>query len=73
LQPLTQKYKYHQDLGNLIVALNKALKFDLSITDSNIASGIQPRKLGLVMASCAPVAIDVASAYIAWFNPNKIP
>jgi uncharacterized protein (DUF362 family) len=71
--PYPKKYKYHQDLGNVIVALNKALKFDLNLIDSNIASGIQPRRLGLLMASRDPVAIDVASAHIAWLNPNKIP
>jgi uncharacterized protein (DUF362 family) len=43
--PYPKKYKYHQDLGNVIVALNKAMKFDLNIIDSNIASGIQPRRL----------------------------
>ena len=49
------------------------MKFDLVIIDSNIASGIQPRKLGLIMASRDPVAIDVAAAQIAWLNPNQIP
>ncbi len=71
--PYQKKYKYHSDLGNVIVALNKAMKFDLCLIDNNIASGIQPRKLGLVMASQDPVAIDVAAAKIAWLDPNKIP
>ncbi|MCW3995065.1 MAG: DUF362 domain-containing protein [Candidatus Bathyarchaeota archaeon] len=71
--PYQKKYKYHSDLGNIIVALNKIMKFDLSLIDNNIASGIQPRKLGLVMASQDPVALDVAAAKIAWLNPNRIP
>ena len=71
--PYPKKFKYHSDLGNVIVALNKAMKFDLCLIDNNIASGIQPRKLGLVMASRDPVAIDVAAAKIAWLNPSKIP
>ena len=71
--PNPKKFKYHSDLGNVIVALNKAMKFDLCLIDNNVASGIQPRKLGLVMASQDPVAIDVAAAEIAWLNPNKIP
>ncbi len=71
--PDPKKFKYHSDLGNVIVALNKAMKFDLCLIDNNVASGIQPRKLGLVMASQDPVAIDVAAAKIAWLNPNKIP
>jgi uncharacterized protein (DUF362 family) len=70
--PYPKKYKYHPDLGNVIVALNKAMKFDLCLIDNNIVSGIEPRKVGLVMASRDPVAIDVASAKIAWLNPDKI-
>ena len=71
--PYQKKFKYHPDLGNVIVALNKAMPFDLCLIDSNIAAGVQPRKLGLVMASVDPVAIDVAAAKIAWLNPDKIP
>jgi len=70
--PYPSKYTYHPQLGNVIVALNKAMKFDLCIIDGNIVSGIRPRKLGLVMASTDPVAIDVASAEIAGINPKKI-
>ena len=70
--PYPKKYKYHLDLGNVIVALNKAMKFNLFLIENNIASGVQPRKLGLTMASLDPVAIDVAAAQIAWLNPNKI-
>ncbi len=71
--PDPKKYKLHSDLTNVIVALNKAMMFDLHIIDSNIASGIQPCRLGLEMASCDPVAIDAAAAKIAWLNPNQIP
>ncbi|MGD6808919.1 MAG: DUF362 domain-containing protein [Candidatus Bathyarchaeia archaeon] len=71
--PYTKKYKLHNDLGNVIVALNKAMPFDLVIIDSNIASGIQPRRIGLMMASTDPVAIDVAAAQIAWLNSESIP
>jgi len=49
------------------------MPFDLVIIDSNIASGIQPRRIGLMMASTDPVAIDVAAAQIAWLNPESIP
>ena len=70
--PYPKKYKYHADLGNVIVALNKAMKFNLCLIDNNVVSGVQPRKIGLVMASRDPVAIDMASARIAWLNPDKI-
>jgi uncharacterized protein (DUF362 family) len=70
--PYPQKFRYHPQLGKVIVALNKAMKFDLVIIDGNIVSGVQPRKLGLVMASHDPVAIDAAAAKIAGLNPRTI-
>ncbi len=71
--PIQKKFVYHSDLGNVIVALNKAMPFDLCLIDNNIGAGVQPRKMGLVMASTDPVAVDVAAAKIAWLNPAKIP
>jgi uncharacterized protein (DUF362 family) len=71
--PVQKKFKYHSDLGNVIVALNKAMPFDLALIDSNIAAGVQPRKLGLIMASTDPVATDVVCAKIAGLNPDGIP
>ena len=70
--PYPKKFKYHPRLGEAIIAMNKAMKFDLHIIDGNIVSGIQPRRLGLVMASKDPVAIDFAAAKIAGMNPNRI-
>ena len=72
VNPYPRKYEYHSQLGNVIVALNKAMNFDLCIIDGNIVSGVQPRKLGLVMASRDPVAIDAAAARVAGINPGKI-
>jgi uncharacterized protein (DUF362 family) len=70
--PFPKKYTYHPKLTKTIVALNKAMPFDLCIIDGNIVSGIQPQKLGLVMASKDPVAIDVAAAKVAGVNPKKM-
>jgi uncharacterized protein (DUF362 family) len=70
--PYPLKFKYHSQLGNVIVSLNKAIRFDLCIIDGAVVSGIQPRKFGLVMASKDPVAIDAAAAKIAGLNPQKI-
>lgn len=70
--PYPTKYKYHPHLEKTIVAINKAMKFDLSIIDGNIVTGSQTRKLGLVMASQDPVAIDAAAAQIAGINPKTI-
>ena len=70
--PYPQKFKYHSKLGETIVAINKAMKFDLHIIDGIVASGIKPRKLGLIMASTDPVSIDTAAAEISCLNPKKI-
>lgn len=70
--PYPKKFRYHSRLGEVIVAANKAMRFDLSIIDGNIVSGVQPRRLGLVMASRDLVAIDVAAAKIAGLNPKTI-
>ena len=70
--PYQKKFKYHNDLGNVIVALNKSMPFDLTLIDCNVAAGVQPRKIGLVMASKDPVALDVVAARIAGLNPDKI-
>jgi uncharacterized protein (DUF362 family) len=70
--PYPKKFRYHSKLTEAIVAINKAMKFDLCLIDGNIVSGSQARKLGLVMASKDSVAIDVAAAKIAGVNPNTI-
>jgi uncharacterized protein (DUF362 family) len=70
--PRPRKFVYHPLLGEAIVAVNKAMKFDLCIVDGNIVSGVQARKLGLVMASRDPVATDCVAARIAKVNPSSM-
>jgi uncharacterized protein (DUF362 family) len=70
--PYPDKFKYHQELDEAIVALNKAMGFDLHIIDGIIVSGSQIRKLNLVMASIDPVAIDAAAAKILGINPKSV-
>lgn len=70
--PYPKKFKYHSRLNEAIVALNKAIKFDLCLIDSDIAYGSHVCKLGLVMASQDFVAIDSAAAEVASVNPSSI-
>lgn len=70
--PYQKKFRYHSRLEEAIVAVNKAMEFNLCLIDAGIVSGIQPRRLGLVMASEDPVAIDAAAAKIAGINPSTI-
>jgi len=70
--PYPKKFKYHSRIEEVIVALNKVMKFNLCLVDGNIVSGAKPRRIGLVMSSRDPVATDVAAAKIAGINPNSI-
>ncbi|MCW3986020.1 MAG: DUF362 domain-containing protein [Candidatus Bathyarchaeota archaeon] len=70
--PNPAKFKYHPRLDETIVALNKIMKFNLCILDGIIVSGSHPRRLGLVMTSQDPVALDVAAAKIAGINPKSV-
>jgi uncharacterized protein (DUF362 family) len=70
--PEPQKFKYHPKLDETIVALNKIMKFNLHILDGLIVSGSQTTKLGLIMASQDPVALDSAAAKIAGVNPRTV-
>jgi len=70
--PYFKKSVYHPRLKEVIVAVNKVMKFDICILDGNIVSGVQTKKLGLVMTSTDPVAFDSVAAHIAWVNPKSI-
>jgi uncharacterized protein (DUF362 family) len=70
--PYQKKYLYHPRINETIVALNKVMPFDLCLIDGNIVYGMKARKLGLIMASKDPVAVDAAASEIAGVNPNTI-
>ncbi len=70
--PYPKKFKYHPYINEVIVAVNKAMKFDLNIVDGNVVTGSGVRRLGLIMASKDPVAVDTVAARIAGINPGTI-
>jgi uncharacterized protein (DUF362 family) len=70
--PYPKKFRLHARLDEAIIAVNKAMKFDLCLLDGIIVTGMQPRKLGLAMASEDVVAFDTAAARIAGINPSSI-
>ena len=67
-----KKYVYHKDLSEAIVSINKLIKSNLVVVDGIIVTGTRTRKLGLVMASEDPVAIDAAASNILGFNPKSV-
>jgi len=70
--PYPRKVRFHPYLDHVIVCLNKAMKFDLCLVDATIVRGMTPMKLGLVIASPDPVAIDVVASQIMGIDPTKI-
>jgi len=70
--PYPKKFECHSKLSETIVALNKVMRFNLCILDGIIVSGSHTSKLGLVMASRDPVAMDTAAAIIAGVNPKSV-
>jgi len=67
-----KKYVYHRFVHEAIVGINKLIKSNLVVVDGIIVAGIETRKLGLIMASEDPVAIDSAASMILGMNPKSI-
>ena len=70
--PYPLKYRYHSMLSDVIVGLNKTMKFDLNIIDGNFVYGEGTRKIGLVMASRDIVALDSACAKIMGVSKGRV-
>lgn len=67
-----KKYVYHKALSEAIVGINKLIRSNLIVVDGIIGAGTRTKKLGLVMASEDPVAIDAAASKILGFNPKSV-
>jgi len=70
--PYPKKFEYHSKLDKVIVALNKVMPFDLHVLDGLTVCGSKTLRLGLVMASQDPVAIDAVAAKIMGVNPKSV-
>lgn len=70
--PYPKKFKYHSRLNEVIFALNKIMPFNLHVLDGLTVCGSKTLRLGLVMASRDPVAIDAAAATIMGVNPKSV-
>lgn len=71
--PHYRKYIYHDNISEIIIALNKLIKTDLCIVDGLYVSGYAPKKIDLIMASGDSVAVDAAAARILKVSPEKVP
>ena len=70
--PNPSKYKYHSRLNQTIVAANKLMQFHLHILDGIIVMGKPTTRLGLLMASRDPVALDTAATRLVKVNPKTV-
>jgi uncharacterized protein (DUF362 family) len=70
--PYPKKYRYHKWLDEVIVGLNKIMKPDLCLMDGLVVRGTHPQKLGLLMASTDPVALDIFAVRIVGINLHSI-
>ncbi len=66
------KLTHRSCLDELIVVANKVVKPNLCLVDGIMVRGKHTKKLGLVMSSSDPVAIDAAAAKIMGLNPKSI-
>lgn len=70
--PERQKFLYHPQVNEVIVALNKLMKPNIVLVDGIIALGKQPKKIGLLLAGTNPLNVDFVAAKIMNFNPFRI-
>jgi len=68
-----RKYTYHEMISHVIAAVNKIVKSDIVVVDGLIVRGSYPKKLGVILASDDPIAMDFIAARIMGFNPKRIP
>ena len=67
-----RKYSYHGIISDVIVGVNKIVKSDIVIVDGLIVHGSGTKKLGAIIASDDPLAIDFKAAEIMGFNPKTV-
>jgi len=67
-----RKYIYHKALNEAIVGINKLIRTNLVMVDGLIVSGRSTKRLGLVMASEDPVAVDTAAAKLMGLDPRSV-
>jgi uncharacterized protein (DUF362 family) len=70
--PYPKKFEYHSKLDRVIVALNKIMPFDFHVLDGLTVCGSKTLKLGLIMTSQDPVAMDAVAAKIMGVNPKSV-
>lgn len=69
---VVRKFKYHKNLSEAIVGINKILHPDVTLVDGLVGLGQYPVKLDLIMAGIDPFSVDWIVAQIIGYNPKAI-
>jgi len=67
-----KKCRYHSQLDDTIVGINKIVKSDITLVDGVIAKGAYPKNLGVIIASDNVLAADLTAAKILGYDPREI-
>jgi uncharacterized protein (DUF362 family) len=67
-----RKFEYHRALNEAVVGINKVIRTGLVVVDGLIVNGKYTRRLGLVMSSEDPVAVDAAASNLMGINPKSV-
>lgn len=73
------RFPNHNDFANMLIDLNEFFKFDINITDAicgmdgNGPTMGDPKKIGLILASENPYALDYICAKIINLDPMVVP
>ena len=72
------RFPNHDDFANMLIDINEYFKFDLNIVDAVIGMDGNgptmgnPKKIGAIIASTNPYALDYICAKIINLNPNSV-
>jgi uncharacterized protein (DUF362 family) len=67
-----RKYAYHEIISDVIVGVNKIVKSHIIIVDGVIVRGLNPKKLGVILAGDDALATDFIGAEIMGFKPKRL-
>ena len=72
------RFPNHDDFANMLIDINEYFKFDLNIVDAVIGMDGNgptmgnPKKIGAIIASTNPYALDYICAKVINLNPNSV-
>jgi uncharacterized protein (DUF362 family) len=69
---IPRKARYHKQLPEAIIGMNKFLRPDLTIVDGIVGLGTHPIRLNLIITGTDSFSVDWVAAQVMGFSPSKI-